>query len=187
MISIEDERTLIITRGDDTNDLNHIAFYLPIYNTVTEQEERYNFKPEDKITFIVSTKKGYTKTKVLVVEHTLREMGYFEETQYPELILTAEDSNSFDELNKKQTYFYEIDIISVKGNKVFFTEVKYRANNVHGSGLEVVTADKMRQMQFAAESYLKYAAKKLGSYDPVLSVAAVSGEDFEVDEWFSLV
>lgn len=108
MISIEDERTLIMTRGDDTNDLNHIAFYLPIYNTATGKEENYKFKPEDKITFIVSTKKGYTKTKVLVVEHTLFEMGYARETEYPELILTAEDSDAFDRLDKKQTYFYEI-------------------------------------------------------------------------------
>lgn len=108
MISIEDGRTLIITRGDNTNDLNHIAFYLPIYNSATGEEEKYMFKPEDKITFIVSTKKGYTKTKVLVIEHTLKELGYVSETQYPELILTAEDSNMFDALDKKQTYFYEI-------------------------------------------------------------------------------
>lgn len=108
MISIEDERTLIVTRGDDTNELSHIAFYLPVYNAETGQEENYIFQPEDKITFIVSTKKGYTKSKVLVIEHTLKEMGYFAETEYPELILTAEDSNSFDALDKKQTYFYEI-------------------------------------------------------------------------------
>jgi hypothetical protein len=108
MIAIEDERTLIITRGDDTNELNHIAFYLPVYNDATGEEEKYNFKPEDKITFIVSEKKGYTKTKVLVVEHTLREMGYVHETQYPELILTAEDSNAFDVLDKKKTYWYEL-------------------------------------------------------------------------------
>ena len=86
-----------------------------------------------------------------------------------------------------KTYFYEIDVISVKGEKVYFTEVKYRANNVHGSGFEAVTVDKMKRMQFAAESYLKYTAKTLGDYDPVLAVAAVSGEDFRVDEWFLLV
>ena len=85
-----------------------------------------------------------------------------------------------------KTYFYEIDVISVKGEKIYFTEVKYRANNVHGSGLDAVTAEKMRRMRFAAESYLKYAAKKLGSYDPVLAVAAVSGKDFEVDDWFEV-
>ena len=108
MILIEDERTLIVTRGDETNDLNHIAFYLPIYNDKTGREEKYSFKPEDKITFIVSSKKGYTKSKIIVIEHTLRDMGYAQETQLPELILTAEDSNLFDELDKKQTYYYEI-------------------------------------------------------------------------------
>lgn len=109
MIEIqEDQRTLVITRGDETNELNHIAFYLPIYNSATGKEEKYSFKPEDKISLIISNKKGYTKTKILVIEHTLREMGYVHETQFPELILTAEDSNAFDELDKKKTYYYEI-------------------------------------------------------------------------------
>ena len=109
MIEIQDDqRTLVVTRGDNTNNLNHIAFYLPIYNTVTGKEEKYSFKLDDKISLIVSTKKGYTKTKILVIEHTLREMGYLEETCFPELILTAEDSEAFDALDKKQTYYYEI-------------------------------------------------------------------------------
>ena len=108
MIAIQDERTLIMTRGDETNELNHIAFYLPIYNSVTGEEEKYSFKPTDKITFIVSERKGYNKTKVIEIEHTLREMGYLEETQFPELILTAEDTRKFDLLNKKRTYWYEL-------------------------------------------------------------------------------
>lgn len=108
MIAIENERTLIVTRGNKTDELNHIAFYLPIYNTVTKKEEKYSFKPTDKITFIVSDKKGYDKDTVLTIEHTLSEMGYLEETCFPELILTPEDTKAFDMLSKKKTYWYEL-------------------------------------------------------------------------------
>lgn len=109
MLSIdEDQRTIYFTRGNDTNELNHLAFYLPVLNQTTGKEEKYNFKPEDKISLIISERKGYTKPKVLVIEHTLREMGYVRETQYPELILTQEDTNKFDYLNKNYTYWYEV-------------------------------------------------------------------------------
>ena len=108
MISIEDERTLILTRGDDTNELNHIAFYLPIYNDETGVEENYKFKLDDKITLIVSEKKGYNRLNVLKKDYTLRELGYTEESEYVELILEKEDTNRFEPSNKKKTYYYEI-------------------------------------------------------------------------------
>lgn len=109
MLSIgDDQRTIYFTRGNETNEMNHLAFYLPVYNSATGKEENYKFKPTDKISLIVSERKGYTKSKVLVIEHTLREMGYVLETEYPELILTAEDTNEFDYLNKNQTYWYEV-------------------------------------------------------------------------------
>lgn len=85
-----------------------------------------------------------------------------------------------------KTKFYEIDIISTKGNKVYFTEVKYRKTKTHGTPLEMITKQKQDQMKFAAESYLKFN-KNLTNYNPTLAAAAVSGEDFEIETWFEIV
>lgn len=109
MITIgEDLRSLILTRGDKTSEYNRIAFYYPIYNYSTEKEENYVFKPSDKITLIVNTKKGYTKTKVLEKTYLLSEIGLTEETEYPEIVLTPEDTNLFDLTDKPTTYYYEV-------------------------------------------------------------------------------
>ena len=85
-----------------------------------------------------------------------------------------------------KTFFYEIDIISIKDDHIFFTEVKYRKNSIHGSGLEVITPEKKRQMAFAAESYLKYTNQKFKNLNPLLAVASVTGPDFTLNSWFPL-
>ncbi len=109
MISIgEDKRTIYLTRGDKTSEFFRLAFYFPIWNFGTQKEEKYLFQPTDKISFVVKEKKGYTKTEVLRVEKTLREMGYVTPTEYPEIQLTEEDTKAFDLLNKKKTYWYDI-------------------------------------------------------------------------------
>jgi ribonuclease HII len=77
----------------------------------------------------------------------------------------------------------EIDIVSVLDGKIYFTEVKYRRDAEHGSGLEVVGAEKLRQMKFAAESYLKF--HKVGDLEPLLAVASVGG-DFEMEDFLIL-
>ena len=88
-----------------------------------------------------------------------------------------------------KTKFYEIDIISVKDSQIFFTEVKYRKTTTHGAPLESITPKKQQQMRFAAESFLKFAAtnpnlQQYSNPSPVLAVAAVSGPDFHLDDWF---
>jgi len=82
-----------------------------------------------------------------------------------------------------KTRFCEIDIVSQEGEVVYFTEVKYRRDAGHGSGLLAITQDKQRKMKFAAESYMKFSGLDL---TPVLAVAEVSGEEFAVGEWFTL-
>lgn len=84
-----------------------------------------------------------------------------------------------------KTYFYEIDIISVKEGKIYFTEVKYRKNDFAGGGLMAVDDKKQRQMRYAAESFLKFR-QEYGAYDPLLAVADVMGEEFVVKDWFAL-
>ena len=84
-----------------------------------------------------------------------------------------------------KTYFYEIDIVSKYGNKLYFTEVKYRKNSDFGGGLVAIDSKKQKQMRYAAESFLKYK-KEYSNLDPVLAVADVVGEDFIVKDWFTI-
>ncbi len=74
-----------------------------------------------------------------------------------------------------KTKYYEIDIVSIKNDKLYFTEVKYRKNATRGGGLAAVNSKKQKQMKFAAECYLK-AHPELKSKNPKLASAAVSGE-----------
>ena len=53
-----------------------------------------------------------------------------------------------------RTRYCEIDIVSVKGEVLYFTEVKYRKNDDFGDGLAAITTKKQRQMRFAAELFL---------------------------------
>lgn len=109
MIAIgEDRQTIYLTRGDVPGKFNRIAFYFPIYNFATKKEEKYKFQLTDKIAFVVKEKKGYTKDEVLRIEKTLAEMGYTEPTEYPEIVLTEEDTKAFELLDKKRTYWYDI-------------------------------------------------------------------------------
>lgn len=110
MIAIdpEDKRTIYLTRGDETSKFFRLACYFPIWNYEKQQEEKYLFQLDDKISFIVKKKKGYTDSEVFRVEKTLREMGEVEPTYYPEIQLTAEETKQFDLLNKSQTYWYDI-------------------------------------------------------------------------------
>lgn len=52
-----------------------------------------------------------------------------------------------------RTKFCEIDIISFHKDTIYFTEVKYRKKDEQGGGLAAITAQKQRQMKFAAEYY----------------------------------
>ena len=53
-----------------------------------------------------------------------------------------------------RTRYCEIDIVSVKDDVLWFTEVKYRKNDDFGGGLGAITAKKQRQMRFAAELFM---------------------------------
>ena len=85
-----------------------------------------------------------------------------------------------------KTRFYEIDIISTKDNRIYFTEVKYRQNAIHGDGLDAITPAKLQQMHFAALSYLKYQNTKYKTHQPLLAVASVTGPNHQTQNWFTL-
>ena len=85
-----------------------------------------------------------------------------------------------------KTPYYEIDIISTKDDKIYFTEVKYRKNAIHGNGLDAITTAKLNQMHFAAKSYLKFKHSEFKNYQPLLAVASVTGLNYQIQTWFPL-
>ena len=78
----------------------------------------------------------------------------------------------------------EIDIVSTFENRLYFVEVKYRRDSTRGDGLEAITDQKLRQMRFAAENFIKFrGAKKLS---PRLAAISVAGADFQVQEFVAV-
>ena len=74
-----------------------------------------------------------------------------------------------------RTRYCEIDIVSVKGKVLYFTEVKYRKNDDFGDGLAAITAKKQRQMRFAVELFLAGKPECSGMAVKLLA-ASVSGD-----------
>lgn len=71
----------------------------------------------------------------------------------------------------------EIDIIARQDGVVHFVEVKYRFSDEQGSGLDAITATKLRQMRRAAWLWVD-ETKWPGEY--VLSAIEIAGPDFAV-------
>ncbi len=82
-----------------------------------------------------------------------------------------------------RTKFYEIDIISTLESKIYFTEVKYRKDNSHGTPLDQITPAKLHRMQQAAASFISHHPI-YAKYQPLLAAGLVSGGNFTVDDWF---
>lgn len=80
------------------------------------------------------------------------------------------------ELNWR-TKVCEIDIIAQKAKVVYFVEVKHRTHSSQGGGLDYITPTKLKQMQFAAECWIK-VSRWNGDYE--LSAIETSGPNFVV-------
>ncbi len=83
-----------------------------------------------------------------------------------------------------RTKFCEIDIISRHDQTIYFTEVKYRKNAKYGDGLAAITSKKQRQMKFAAAVYLAHHTE---GEAVVLAAASVTGEEFALENWVTLL
>ncbi len=79
----------------------------------------------------------------------------------------------------------EIDIISAKSDKIFFTEVKYSQSSTLGNPLNRIDNQKQEQMEYAAKVFLAKHPKFLG-FQPILAGASVEGEKFDKICWVAL-
>jgi len=71
----------------------------------------------------------------------------------------------------------EIDIVAKKDGIIYFVEVKYRRDNQQGGGLEAITKTKVKQMNYAAESWVE-ESKWQGQYQ--LAAVEIAGKGFSV-------
>lgn len=137
-------------------------------------EHRRSFSPIQKIVGESSVPEKPTKTTKQIGDQAEAKVREFLKKHGHEIL----------EHNFK-TKYYEIDIISKESGKLYFTEVKYRKNAAHGAPLEKIDLKKQKQMKFAAECYLK-THPAYGETECVLAAAAVSGPDFEIEDWFEI-
>ena len=81
-----------------------------------------------------------------------------------------------------RTKFCEVDIISIKDEVVYFTEVKYREVDRWGGGVDAITESKEKQMRFAARFWMETEAPD-DKPDAKISVISASGTPPEVDDY----
>ena len=79
-----------------------------------------------------------------------------------------------------RTRWCEIDIVTQKAGTIYFVEVKYRARDDWGSGLEAITLQKQRHMHFAAELWMARASQDA---DYRLSALSLTGTPPCVAYW----
>jgi uncharacterized protein (TIGR00252 family) len=81
-----------------------------------------------------------------------------------------------------RTRYCEIDIVAKHKKKIYFIEVKYRKNDLQGTGFEYITPTKQEQMRFAAELWVQ---ENDWSKDYGLGAIELTGEHFEVTNYLS--
>ena len=133
-------------------------------------EHRRSFEP-------IRSMVGFERKKNVVKNTT--SIGEKGETAASEYLVR--EGHKIVERNFK-TYFCEIDIVSVKGDRMYFTEVKTRKNALRGGGIAAVDKRKLEQMRYAAECYIKY---RHVTCDVQLAVASVNGS-YEVEDWLPI-
>lgn len=87
------------------------------------------------------------------------------------------------EQNYRRKYC-EIDIVARKAGTVYFVEVKYRADDHFGGGLDSIGYNKLRHMTRAARIWV---AEHRWQGEYVLSAVEVGGSEFEVLEFVETI
>lgn len=133
-----------------------------------------------------------TETKSHKKNHTLagknRTPSTSERGQTAELAVAEYLANLGHQIiaHNHKTKTYEIDLISIKDQNIFFTEVKYSQKlDVEGTPLARITPEKQTQMRYAAETFIT-SHPQYNCLNPILAAASVTGCDYRVQDWFVL-
>lgn len=139
------------------------------------EEHRKSFEP-------VKSMVGFSREKSVVKNTTM--IGSRAEEKVAEYLISKGHKII---VRNFKTKLYEIDIISIYRDRIYFTEVKYRKTDFAGGGLAAIDQKKQKKMRFAAECYLSLKKGSLDGYTPMLAVAEVAGEELEVLDWFDVI
>lgn len=159
----------------------HVGYGTALHRTALEKfgvtpEHRVSFKPIREIL-------GISEEELEEERITTKKIGDKAEN----IVANYLEKNGHEIITRNfKTPFYEIDIISTKGDYIYFTEVKYRKNDFAGGGLNAIDERKQKQMEFAAESFLKFQ-NQFKNLNPLLAAADVAGKDFKLKNWFTLI
>lgn len=83
-----------------------------------------------------------------------------------------------------KTKYCEIDIVSMKNEILYFTEVKFRKKPDQGGGMAAITKKKLNQMKFAAGYYVQ--TRRLMNIDLRLVVISMTGDPPAVETCLEL-
>lgn len=131
---------------------SHVGYGTAFHRTIIE---KYGVTPLHRLSFAPLVKyqvarKGSEKSLKADQARTTRQIGDDSETVAAKELIRR--GHEIMERNWK-TKYCEIDIISRKGDTIYFSEVKHRKNASHGDGLAAITAQKLAQMKYAANFY----------------------------------
>ena len=83
-----------------------------------------------------------------------------------------------------RTKYCEIDIVAVRGETIYFVEVKYRRQPNQGGGLAAITSKKLKQMHYAAKVWqVNHSQEKR---DVQLAVMTMSGNPPIVEDFLKI-
>lgn len=146
-------------------------------------EHRQSFAPVAKITG-TSDASEYNTTSTKPSTHVKNTTAIGSQAETAAANYLTRDGHAIIACNFK-TKRCEIDIISIKDQRIYFTEVKYRQNDTRGGGLAAVTPNKKQQMTFAAEIFLT-KNPKFRTFEPRLTVISVTGPEFAIEDYLEL-
>jgi len=187
-------RDRYMTALDDTHPgygfKSHAGYGVAAHRAAIEQ---LGVTPEHRLSF--SPLQKYAQPEVLVgqpaevqlaaapqAQPATRTIGDISETIAAEELVRR--GHTIIERNWK-TKYCEIDIVSQKGDTIYFTEVKHRKNDKGGDGLAAITSKKLNQMKFAARLYAHTQTQK--SFDLQLLAIATSGQEPYVTDVVEIV
>lgn len=158
---------------------NHAGYGVAKHREVIERigvidEHRLSFAPLQKYRTLPA--EALPKETTITHKITTRKIGDVSENAAAEELVRR--GHAIIDRNWK-TKYCEIDIISCKGDTIYFTEVKHRKNAKHGDGLDAVTPAKHRQMTFAARMYAQ--VHKLTDVNLQLLAIATTGDNPAVE------
>lgn len=162
---------------------HHVGYGTKLHRQTLEQygpcpEHRQSFKP---IAGLLGVKPRVMQDNSTAAHKNTTALGRHAERAVAECLTKTHDHEII-ALNWR-TRACEIDIVSQTAQNIYFTEVKYRKDDGYGAGLESIDARKLKQLRFAADTFI--AANKVRK-QPILLAAEVEGPDFAVKKLHKL-